>query len=120
MRVAGVVVWLGAVPLLMGLYASGSVTPWANPKAPAPGKIVVASRPDDATAMRESLRRDIAQHPDDFIVFATEAGAKEFFAEHRDEEEIERDRKMNARGIVGYWQGKTIVVLPPSALATQY
>jgi hypothetical protein len=119
MRVAGVGVWLCAV-LLMGLHAWGSVTLRANPKAAAAGKIVVANRTGDARAMRESLRRDVALHPDDFIVFATEAGAKGFFAEHRNEEEIERDRKVRARGVVGYWQGKTIVVLPLPALATQY
>lgn len=104
----------------MGANAWGSVTLRANPKVAAAGKIIAANRTDDARTMRESLRRDVAQHPDDFIVFATAAGAKEFFAEHRDEEEIERDQKVSARGIVGYWQGKTIVVLPPAALATQY
>jgi hypothetical protein len=111
---------MGAVPLLIGLHAWGSVAPRANPAAAAAGKIVGASRTDDARTMRESLRRDVARHPEDFIVFATEAGAKAFFAEHSDEEEIERDRKVSARGIVGYWQGKTIVVLPLAALAAQY
>jgi len=119
MRVAGVWVWLGAGVLLIGANAWGSVTLRVNPKIAA-GKLVAANRTDDARTMRESLRRDVAQHPDDFIVFATEAGAKEFYAEHSDEEEIERDRKVSARGIVGYWQGKTIVVLLPAAFALQY
>jgi hypothetical protein len=119
MRVAGAGVWLCAVALQMGLHAWGSVKLRANPEAAAVGKIVVANRAGDARMMRESLRRDVARHPNDFIVFATEAGAKRFFAEHRDQEEMERDRKVRARGIVGYWQGKTIVVLPLAALATQ-
>ena len=86
MRVAGVWVWLGAGVLLIGANAWGSVTLRVNPKIAA-GKLVAANRTDDARTMRESLRRDVAQHPDDFIVFATEAGAKEFYAEHSDEEE---------------------------------
>ncbi|WP_348266042.1 hypothetical protein [Edaphobacter sp. DSM 109919] len=120
MRVAGVGVWLGALTLLTGLHAWGTVTPRANPEPEAAGKIITANRTDDARTMRESLRRDVARHPDDFIVFATGAGAERFFTEHRDDEEIERDAKVRARGIVGYWQGKTIVVLPVAVLATQY
>jgi hypothetical protein len=105
--------------LLMSLQGLGSVLLGPNPKVAA-GKIVAANRTDDARTMRESLRRDVTGHPEDFIVFATKSGAKEFIAEHGDGEEIERDAKVRARGIVGYWQGKTIVVLPLATLATQY
>lgn len=120
MRINGIGVWVCALPLLAGVPVQASVTLRVAPTVSASRKIMTANRIDDARRMRESLRGDVARNPDDFIVFATEAGAKKFFANHRDEEEIERDRKMSARGIVGYWQGKTIVVLPPSALATQY
>lgn len=120
MRVFGVGSWLGTVALLTGLHAWATVTLRADPEAAAAGKIITANRTDDARTMRESLRRDVARHPDDFIVFPTAAGAKRFFTEHRDEEEVERDEKVRARGIVGYWQGKTIVVLPVAVLATQY
>ncbi|GGA58364.1 hypothetical protein GCM10011507_07190 [Edaphobacter acidisoli] len=62
--------------------------------------------------MRASLRRDVARHPNDFIVFATEAGALEFFAQHRASVEVETDPRMIERGVLGYSQGKTVVVVP--------
>lgn len=80
---------------------------------------MAANRIDDARRMRESLRRDVAHHPGDFVVFATEAGEKRFLMEHYGDVEVETDSKMVARGVVGYWQGKTIVILPPRALAMQ-
>jgi hypothetical protein len=67
---------------------------------------------DDAAAMQESLRRDVAKHPEEFVVFATEAGANQFASEHRLSVEMETSSKIISRGVVGYWQGKTIVVLP--------
>lgn len=70
----------------------------------------------DTRMLRESLRSEIARHPDDFIVFATEAGAKQFFAKHRNDVEHETDPKIIDRGVVGYWQDKTIVVLPWNSL----
>lgn len=66
--------------------------------------------------LRESLRNEVARHPDDFIVFATEAGAKQFLAKHRNDVEHETDPKIIDRGVVGYWQDKTIVVLPWDSL----
>lgn len=62
--------------------------------------------------MRESLSRDVAQHPGDFVVFATEAGAKQFVVTHRGDAERETNSRIVSRGVMGYWQGKTIVVLP--------
>jgi hypothetical protein len=101
-----------AVPLLMGLPVSASVVPLASPAVPAPGKISAPSETSDARMMRESLSRDIARHPGDFVVFATEAGAKQFFAEHFNTVEPETNSRVVSRGVMGYWQGKTIVVLP--------
>ena len=117
MNVIGV--WVCAVPLLPGLPVQASVTLRVAQPVSASRKIVAASRIDDARVMRESLRRDVAQHPGDFVVFATETGAKQFFMEHRDDADVERDSKMVARGVVGYWQGKAIVVLPLPAVAMQ-
>lgn len=62
--------------------------------------------------MRASLRRDVARHPNDFIVFATESGAMDYFAQHRASVEVETDPRMIERGVVGYSQGKTVVVVP--------
>jgi hypothetical protein len=45
-------------------------------------------------------------------VFATEGGAEQFFATHRGDVEREKDSKIILRGVVGYWRGKTMVVLP--------
>jgi hypothetical protein len=67
---------------------------------------------DDAAAMQASLRRDVAEHPEEFVVFATEAGANQFASGHRLSVEMETSSKIISRGVVGYWQGKTIVVLP--------
>ena len=68
---------------------------------------------DDALTMRESLRRDVAKHPGEFVVFATnQSGAERFVAEHPEDAEREKNSRVVARGVVGYWQGKTVVVLP--------
>lgn len=109
-----------AVLLWITLPCRASVILLGNSQMASPERLVVSSHVNDAAAMRESLRRDVALHPDDFIVFATEAGAKRFFAEHNDDVERETDSRMVARGVLGYWQGKTVVVLPLPALATQY
>jgi len=119
MRIATIGVWICAVPLLAGLPVEALGTPRIAPSAPVSRKIMAANRIDDARRMRESLRRDVAHHPGDFVVFATEAGAKQFFMEHYGDVDVETDSKMVARGVVGYWQGKTIVILPPPALAMQ-
>jgi hypothetical protein len=66
--------------------------------------------------LRESLRSEVRRHPDDFIVFETEAGAKQFFAQHRNDVEHETDPRIIDRGVMGYWQDKTIVVLPWNSL----
>jgi hypothetical protein len=110
---------LGCAALLMGVPMQASVTVRVVPSVSAARKVVAASRIDDAQRMRESLRRDVARHPGDFVVFATETGARQFFLEHRADADVENDPKMVARGVVGYWQGKTIVILPLPALAMQ-
>jgi hypothetical protein len=103
--------------LLMGLPVRASVAPWANPVPPASARIVDPGlAPHDAGTMQESLSRDVAQHPGEFIVFVTEAGAKQFLATHRYDVERETNARIASRGVVGYWQGKTIVVLPWGAL----
>ena len=107
MPVLRAMVWLCAVALLVGLPAGASVVPLEMPAVPALGKITAPSAVSDSRTMRESLSRDIARHPGDFVVFA----------EHPDTVEQETNMRAVSRGVMGYWRGKTIVVLPwgPSA-----
>jgi hypothetical protein len=99
--------------VLMGLPVRAEVAPLKMPPdTPASRKIVAASAVDDGTAIRESLRRDIRLHPGDFVVFETEFGAERFVAEHQAEAQRERNQRLVSRGVVGYWQGKIVVVLP--------
>jgi hypothetical protein len=84
----------------------------SRPDALASKAIVAPVRLDDAAAMQESLRRDVAEHPEEFVVFPTEAGAYQFAAEHKTTVEMETSVMIISRGVVGYWQGKTIIVLP--------
>jgi hypothetical protein len=71
---------------------------------------------DSATPILESLRQSIANHPDDFITFETETSANRFIVEHENAYR-ETERRVILRGIVGYWQGKTLVVLPSLSTA---
>lgn len=103
---------VGAVLLVAGLPCHASVTALQS-SAETTTRGVFASTPySDLQRIRASLRRDVARHPGDFIVFPTKAGAMEFFAQHRASAEIETDPMMIDRGVVGYCQGKTVVVLP--------
>lgn len=99
----------------MSLPAKASVTALADPVVPARGKIAAlhsVGEINDTKMMRESLSHDVARHPGDFVVFATEVGAQQFVAEHQNNVERETNARIASRGVVGYWQGKTIVVLP--------
>jgi hypothetical protein len=108
---------LCAVPVLMGFPVEASVVPWANPGRPVSAMVVPPSPVSDARILYESLRLEVARHPGDFVVFATEAGAKQFFTKHRDDVELETNPRVIDRGVVGYWQDKTIVVLPWDSLS---
>jgi hypothetical protein len=109
-RVSRATVLFFVLPLLMGLPVKASVickfglTP--------PEEVVFAESADSEAAIRESLRRDATDHPGEFVVFLTRTGADRFVKEHRDDVERETNSKVVSRGILGYWQGKTLVVLP--------
>jgi hypothetical protein len=108
-------VWVCVVPLLMGLPVRASVPSAVSVcrfGATVPEEIVVTEPVDSDAAMRESLRRDAADHPGEFVVFLTRTGADHFVKDHRDDVERETNSRVVSRGIVGYWQGKTLVVLP--------
>jgi hypothetical protein len=115
-RVSGAIFMLCGLSTLMGLPVGASVVPTAKPLRVGSVRILAPSAVSDARQLRESLRSEVARHPDDFIVFATDAGAKQFFAKHRNDVEHETDPKIIDRGVVGYWGDKTIVVLPWDSL----
>ena len=102
--------------MLMGVPVGATVVPAAKPLKVDSVRILTPSAISDTRQLRESLRSEVARHPDDFIVFATDAGAKQFFAKHRNDVEHETDPKIIDRGVVGYWRDKTIVVLPWDSL----
>ncbi len=70
-----------------------------------------ASSPLESTSILASLKEDVAQHPDSYLVFATRIAAARFFAEHL-EAQRETDPTMIDRGILGYCGGKTVAVVP--------
>lgn len=78
----------------------------------APSTIGVELRDSlDAATILESLRQDVASHPSDFVTFETQTTANHFILDH-DDVLKETDRRVIQRGILGYWRGKTLVVLP--------
>ena len=60
----------------------------------------------------DSLRKDVARHPDEFVVFETRAAAERFLREHKPDSSRETEPGMRGRGILGYWRGRTLVVVP--------
>ena len=70
-----------------------------------------AQDPDDASTL-ESLREDVASHPNDFVTFETQTAANRFIVEHGVEAHRETEQRIVRRGILGYWRSKTLVVLP--------
>jgi hypothetical protein len=75
--------------------------------------------PSEEAAVLNSLRRDVAAHPADFIPFETESSAHRFIADHAPEAQQETEPQILARGILGYWSGKTLVVLPSLPTASR-
>lgn len=109
----------------MPLFLTRSLTallliPAGRPQSPTLSPVqapaIVHSLPASAqeSTYTESLRKDIAQHPGDFMVFATQGTAEIFILTHTDAFS-ETDRRVVQRGIMGYWKGKTLVVIPGSA-----
>jgi hypothetical protein len=96
----------------MGLPIAAGAMPWNARGDVSLRKIVETRAVDDSVVLRDSLRRDVGAHPADFIVFETEAGAKRFEAEHWMSLRPEANERLVSLGVVGYWEGKTLVVLP--------
>lgn len=75
-----------------------------------PGALVQQDKADDA--MLASLRADVDRHPADFVTFTTRAEASHFLEQHAADARYETQRQMRELGVMGYWQGRTVVVLP--------
>ena len=112
-----------AVLCLGSVMANATVsTAWQRqPVRPvAPGTMLQAKgkrrRPvrgrDAASQISASLRQDVARHPNDFVVFDTRLEASRFMLDHVSDVSRETERRMIDSGVVGYWRGKTLVVLP--------
>jgi hypothetical protein len=85
---------------------SGTVTPTT------PATMSVGPRGTlDAATILESLRSDVAGHPSDFVTFETQTTANHFILDHEDVLK-ETNKRVIQRGILGYWRGKMLVVLP--------
>lgn len=59
-----------------------------------------------------SLREDVARHPNDFVTFETLTAGNRFLEEHWVDASRETEQRMIDRGVLGYWRGKTLVLLP--------
>jgi len=75
-------------------------------------RLAVPAMESTEREMRESLQKDMVRHPADFISFPTETGAIQFMKEHSMDTSRETVPRMIELGVVGYWQGRTLVVLP--------
>jgi hypothetical protein len=113
-----IAVLLGAGVVLMGaLSASASTTPVSESSLAPPAALQGRSYSDEMAAL-ESLREDVGRHPNDFMTFETRIAANRFIAEH-DGAYHETESRVIMRGIIGYWQGKTLVVLPSLSISDQ-
>ena len=90
---------------------SGSTTPPYESRVAPPASTLQGRSFSDEVAALESLREDVGRHPNDFMTFETRIAANRFIAEHEGAYH-ETESRVLMRGIVGYWQGKTLVVLP--------
>ncbi|HEU4636488.1 MAG TPA: hypothetical protein VFS41_09940 [Edaphobacter sp.] len=92
------------------LCATADATSRTEWRVPQPGIVEQQNSADDP--MIESLRADVDRHPADFVTFTTRAEASHFLEQHAADARYETQRQMRELGILGYWQGRTIVVLP--------
>ena len=103
---------------MSSLPISASLTSAATHSPLAPTATQAQSLGDE-TSVLESLKTDVAANPADFLPFETESSANRFLAEHAPEAQREAEPRVIARGILGYWRGKTVVVLPTLPTTSQ-
>jgi len=68
-------------------------------------------------AALESLREDVGRHPNEFMTFETRIAANRFIAGHEGAYH-ETESRVILRGVIGYWQDKTLVVLPSLSISS--
>jgi hypothetical protein len=108
---------LPATVLFISAHAIGASTTSVGGVTSAPSTINVRVQDTlDATTILESLRHDVAIHPNDFVTFETRTTANHFILDHEDAFR-ETNRRINQRGILGYWRGKMLVVLPSLSIS---
>jgi hypothetical protein len=110
MQITRAMIGLPTVLMLMSTVAANATvsTVWRIPSKSA----IQIDVTDDSALAFESLRDDVSRHPDDFVTFATQTAANRFIDEHGLEMNRETERRMVQRGVIGYWRGKTVVLLP--------
>jgi hypothetical protein len=105
LKYAGVVSWA-----VLSCGAAGArVTTSLRPEEP---RVAVSVGASSDGQMLASLINDVRQHPRDYIAFLTKVEASLFMTEHALETSRETLPRMLELGVVGYWQGRTVVVLP--------
>ncbi len=109
--------YAAALALMASLPLSASIPASGLPCSLSSRSIQTQSKSDHSYLL-DSLRRDVAAHPADFIAFETEASALRFIAEHAAEAFRETDPRLISRGILGYCGRKTLVVLPTLTAAS--
>jgi hypothetical protein len=98
--------------MLMGALPLAALIPSIEPHSAPSINALDRRRRSEDRAFLESLKQDVANHPNDFITFETETGAGRFVEEHLAEARREIQPRIVSRGIFGYWREKTLVVLP--------
>jgi hypothetical protein len=102
--------------ILLGTLSVSASTTSPSESRPAPsGTLQGRSFSDEMTAL-ESLREDVGRHPKDFMIFETRISANRFIAEHEGAYH-ETESRVVQRGVIGYWQGRTLVVLPSLSIS---
>jgi hypothetical protein len=100
-----------AVLILLGTLSMSASTTSPSESRPAPETALQKPSFSDEMTALESLRGDVSRHPTEFLTFETRIAANRFIAEHEGAYH-ETESRVVLRGVVGYWQGKTLVVLP--------
>jgi hypothetical protein len=109
---------LCAAPFIVATMPLQTFSTAALQSHPTLPKNGILAEEHESASMFESLKQDVLSHPTDFITFETQASANRFIGEHEDAQS-EIERRIVSRGIVGYWRGKTLVVLPSLPIGKQ-
>jgi hypothetical protein len=108
---------LGLGLILLGVLAVSASTTTPSDLRSEPSAMVLQTRSfSDEAAALDSLRADVARHPEDFMTFETRIAANRFIAEHQGAYH-ETESRVIERGVVGYWLSKTLVVVPSLSLS---